>query len=169
MIQVESEVAGEMIEYEIAAVERLQHQDLAHWRLSSPRPRCERQQTKQCGNRHDNHSDIWQQISYERKGFSLQPWRLDRIQRNDMQDRPASILAISETWSGTTITPCVVSMSMVRGHLALTSTHSLTRSALAAQRLLTRHHVSEPHPGTRARELARSPGPFPHRSMSSLT
>ena len=26
-------------------------------------------------------------------------------QRSDMQESPASILAISETWSGTTVTP----------------------------------------------------------------
>src|SRR5262245_13142603 len=55
-------------------------------------------------------------------------------QRSDMQDRPASILAISDTVSGTTCTPSRESSSTVRWQLALTKTTSLTRSALAARR-----------------------------------
>ena len=111
-IQVEPEVAGEMIEYEIAAVERLQHQDLAHRRLRSARPRCERQQAKQRGNR--TLTIIRTSGSTFLTNARLQPsapesYRQLRAmgsnQRSDMQESPASILAISETWSGTTVTP----------------------------------------------------------------
>jgi len=51
-----------------------------------------------------------------------------------MQDRPASIFAISATGSGVTASPCLSIIAAVRGQSARMNIVSFTRSALAAAR-----------------------------------
>ena len=47
LVEVDAEVAGEVVEDHVAAIERLQHQDLADRRLSFARRRTEQQQARQ--------------------------------------------------------------------------------------------------------------------------